>query len=78
MNKAQDRMDKELEQVEAVPAPDPEPQVVIPPIADLYNHIHNTILPSLVGSDINKADKQQYRLKAADIALSLTALVVQR
>ena len=82
----QERMDEETQSVEdpakilAAQEAEAEEPALVPvfTIVDIYNTIFTHLLPAFVGDTVNKADKQQYRLKAADIALQLTAWELQK
>ena len=47
-------------------------------LAQLWAANYDSVLPFLIGNTLSKADKQQYRLKAADIAMGLTGLEARR
>lgn len=60
-------------QTEAIPAPDPEPDKGVS-LIQLWAIYYETALSFMVGNTLNKQDKQQYRLKAADVALGLAKI----
>jgi len=55
--------------------PPEQPGITIP---QLWATMYEYVLVTLVGNTVNKADRQQYRLKAAEVALALTNLEVRR
>ena len=51
---------------------DPQPPGVT--LFTVWGAFYEAVLVTLIGNTVNKADKQQYRLKAAEVALALTTL----
>ena len=49
-----------------------EPQGIT--LAGVWAINYDLVLSYILGNTINKTDKQQYRLKAADVALALTSM----
>jgi hypothetical protein len=43
----------------------------------VWNAFYEAVLLTMVGNTLNKADKQQYRLKAAEVAGLLTQMEVR-
>lgn len=56
------------------PSTPEEPGVTLLQVWGAY---YEAVLAYLTGNGLNKADRQQYRLKAADIAVALTSLTVR-
>lgn len=51
-----------------------EPQPPGVTLFTIWGAFYEAVLVTLIGNTVNKADKQQYRLKAAEVALALTTL----
>ena len=51
-----------------------EPQPPGVTLFTVWGAFYEAVLVTLIGNTVNKADKQQYRLKAAEVALALTTL----
>jgi hypothetical protein len=56
----------------------PAPEPVGITLAQLWAANYEAVLPFLIGNTLSKADKQQYRLKAADVALGLASMEARR
>ena len=62
---------------ETTTEPTEEPQQGVT-LQQLWAINYETVLAYMAGNTLNKADRQQYRLKAAEVAATLTGLQVRQ
>lgn len=63
--------DENIPDTESPETEAPQQGVTLPA---LWAAVYEAVLPVMIGNTLSKADKQQYRLKAADVALALTSM----
>ncbi len=67
-------MTDETQIIEETTEEQPAPGVTL---FTVWNAFYEAVLLTMVGNTLNKADKQQYRLKAAEVAGLLTQMEVR-